>query len=289
MLELHIQARGKINLALDVLRRREDGYHDLRMVMQSVSLSDEIILRENTLGRNTLASPSRYLPTDSRNLAMAALELFCRKTEREGFFADIVLNKHVPVCAGMGGGSSDAAAVLRALWQALEPSLPVETVLSWALELGSDVPFCLLGGTRRAEGRGEILTELPPLPDCTIVLCKPLANVSTKKAFMVLDQAKIRCRPDIPGLEAALRQGTLGPVARRMYNVFEPVMAEEHKDIARLRNQMIERGALGAVMTGSGPTVFGLFENEAAARPVFDELVAQRQRVFLCKNSGSEM
>ncbi|MDR1735795.1 MAG: 4-(cytidine 5'-diphospho)-2-C-methyl-D-erythritol kinase [Oscillospiraceae bacterium] len=285
-----VNAYAKINLALDVLGRRDDGYHNLRMVMQSVSFCDILTLRKSRSGRHTITTEGGKcagLPVGSRNLALLAAELFFARAGIQDVSLDITLDKRIPVCAGLGGGSSDAAAVLLALRGEFAPELPIETLLEWALELGSDVPFCVLGGTALAGGRGEALTPLPPLPPCHIVLCKPPVPVSTRKAFEMIDKVKISRRPDIAGLRAALSREDLPGAARYMYNVFEDTLTEKHRDIRAIHSALLDFGALGAVMSGTGPTVLGVFSDGQAARAARDELSKTFAETYLCESRAS--
>ncbi len=221
---MEIQAFAKLNLTLDILGKREDGYHDLRMVMQSITLADTLTLEENQGEGLRVSANLRFLPTGEKNLAAAAALRFWEALGREPEDLDIRIEKRIPVCAGMAGGSSDAAAVLRALNQrAGEPFSPRE-LAKIGERVGSDVPYCVLGGTALAEGRGEMLTPLAPLPRCWVVACKPDFPISTPELFAQADRVKLRRRPDTAGLVAALEAGDLGGVARRMYNVFEDVL-----------------------------------------------------------------
>lgn len=279
-------ARAKINLALDVLHRREDGYHELSMITQTVGLRDTLSLRpsEGRKHRLILTGPSgAALPADDRNLALAAVRHFLRRAGREDLFFEVTLDKRIPVCAGLGGGSADAAAVLRALRDLLEPELPDETLLEWALELGSDVPCCFKGGTLLAQGRGERLTALAPLPPCHIVLCKPPVSVSTGEAFALLDRTKFRCRPDIPRLREALARGSLREAARYFYNVFEEPITHRHRILADIRGELLHHQALGVVMSGSGPTMLAVYADAENAKAAYDALRLDFAETYLCE------
>lgn len=283
--EITEPARAKINLALDVLRRREDGYHDLCMVTQTVSLCDTLTLRPSDTGQHNLSyagRPAVSLPSDERNLALAAVRLFLYRIGREDLHFQVTLDKRIPVCAGLGGGSADAAAVLRALRTLLALELPDDTLLEWALELGSDVPCCLAGGTLLAEGRGERLTALAPLPLCHIVLCKPPISVSTKEAFALLDKHKYRFRPDIPRLREALERGDVREAAQYIYNVFEEPAVRRYRVLHDIRSELIRHNALGAVMSGSGPTMLGIYATEEDARAAYATLKPEFMETFLC-------
>lgn len=281
---MEIQAFAKLNLTLDILGRREDGYHDLRMVMQSITLADTLTLEENRGEGLRVSANLRFLPTGEKNLAAAAALRFWEALGREPEDLDIRIEKRIPVCAGMAGGSSDAAAVLRALNQrAGEPFSPKE-LARLGERVGSDVPYCVLGGTALAEGRGEVLTPLPPLPRCWVVACKPDFPISTPELFAQADRVKLRRRPDTAGLVAALEAGDLGGVARRMYNVFEDVLpARLYTRVAEIKNILIQCGALGANMSGSGPTAFGLFDRLEAAQEARACLAQRYRDTFLCE------
>ena len=281
---MEVQAYAKLNLSLDILGKRPDGYHELRMVMQSISLADTLTLTEHGGEGLRVRANLHFLPTGERNLAAAAALRFWEARGQEPEDLDIAIEKRIPVCAGMAGGSSDAAAVLRALnAQAGEPFSPLE-LAKIGERVGSDVPYCVLGGTALAEGRGEILTPLPPLPACWVVVCKPDFPVSTPELFAQADRVKLRCRPDTRGLLAALEAGDLGGVARRMYNVFEDVLpARLYTRVAEIKNVLIQCGALGANMSGSGPTAFGLFDRLEAAQEARACLAQRYRDTFLCE------
>ena len=281
---MEIQAFAKLNLTLDILGKREDGYHDLRMVMQSITLADTLTLEENQGEGLRVSANLRFLPTGEKNLAAAAALRFWEALGRELEDLDIRIEKRIPVCAGMAGGSSDAAAVLRALNQrAGDPFSPKE-LARLGERVGSDVPYCVLGGTALAEGRGEVLTPLPPLPRCWVVACKPDFPISTPELFAQADRVKLRRRPDTAGLVAALEAGDLGGVARRMYNVFEDVLpARLYTRVAEIKNILIQCGALGANMSGSGPTAFGLFDRLEAAQEARACLAQRYRDTFLCE------
>ena len=277
---MNIKAHAKLNLTLDIIRKREDGYHDLQMVMQSVSLCDELVITpaEGVGAMNTNLS---YLPADGRNLAQMAAAAF-REATGLGGEVDIAIEKNIPVCAGMGGGSSDAAAVLRAMNEMTGAGLSVAELAKIGEAVGSDVPYCVMGGTALAEGRGEILTPLPSLPHCWVAVCKPSFPVSTPQLFGRVDVRKIVRRPDTAGLLAALEEGDLIGVARRMYNVFEDVMEPRRRgEIDSIKAAMIDCGALGASMSGSGPTVFGLFDDKQMAEQAVFRLGELYKNVYL--------
>lgn len=282
--EFTIQAPAKLNLTLDVLGRREDGYHDLKMVMQSITLADRLTLRPGRAPGIQVSSSFHFLPTGEKNLAGKAAVCFYQALGRPARDLDISITKHVPVCAGMAGGSSDAAAVLRALNRLEGDPFSPEELAHVGEAVGSDVPYCVLGCTALAQGRGEVLTPLSPLPHCWVVACKPDFPVSTPELFARIDSCRIRRRPDADGLMAALEQGDLMEVARRMYNVFEDVLPERQlARVADIKNTLIQQGALGANMSGTGPTAFGLFSSQSQAQAAYDVLKQRYQEVFLAE------
>ena len=285
---MELDARAKINLTLDILRRREDGYHDMQMVMQSVTLADRLTVTPARGAEGQAASDLRFLPTGNKNLAQVAAAAF-REAVGLGGEVDVDIQKRVPVCAGLAGGSADAAAVLRAMNRLSGAGLSPDRLAEIGARAGSDVPFCVLGGTALAEGRGERLTPLPPLPPCRIVICKPPFSISTPQLFGRVNVRKIVRRPDTAGVVAALEAGDLAGVARRMYNVFEDVMEpRRYAEISSIKAELIDCGALGASMSGSGPSVFGLFDSEAAAREALARLRDSYRDVFLCGPGPAE-
>lgn len=285
MKELTIPAYAKINLTLDVLGKRPDGYHDLSMVMQSVSLADQVIIRETGEEGFTLKTDLGFLPGADKNIAGVAARAFARHTGADLSGLEIELQKHIPVCAGTAGGSSDGAAVLRGLNRWFSCGLSLRHLAEIGEEVGSDVPYCVLGCTALAEGRGEKLTCLPALPDCHIVLCKPGFSVSTPELFRRIDELKLRFHPDTAGVLAALEEGDLAGVSRRMFNVFEEALpAQRQAVVEEIKSTLLSRGALGACMSGTGPTVFGIFDDAESAQSVADELKQSYAETFLTKN-----
>lgn len=266
-------AYAKLNLTLDSLGLREDGYHELNMVMQSVSLCDRVTLRFTDGAGIHLSTEWGFLPTDGKNTAIAAAQVFAKAADVNLNGLRIELDKRIPVCAGTAGGSSDAAAVLRGLNRMLGTGFSPEQLAKLGEQVGSDVPYCVLGGTMLAQGRGEILTPLPALPACHIVICKPAFAISTGELFHRLDSVRLRCRPDTQGVIAALERQDLGGVARRMYNVFSDALpASRESVVADIQNSLIQEGALGACLSGTGPTVFGIFEERQQAQAAADVL-----------------
>lgn len=282
MTSLTLPAPAKLNLTLDILGARPDGYHEMEMVMQSVSLCDSIRLDLGFAGGIRASSGLQFLPNDKENLAVAAALAFRRATGQTWRDLLITIDKHIPVCAGTAGGSSDAAAVLRGLNALTGAGLSPQDLAKIGEDVGSDVPYCVLGTTALAGGRGETLTPLPPLPPCWIVLCKPRFSISTPALFRAWDKGKRRLRPDTRGVLLALEAGSLVEVARRMFNVFEGVLPPaQRREIEGIKTALLTAGALGAAMSGSGPTVFGLFSEEASAEAAVDLLREDYEDVFL--------
>ena len=259
------EAPAKINLALDILGKRPDGYHALCSVMQTVSLCDTVELAEG--GEGFTLSMAGFTPPEGRKtLEQRAAEAFFARLGRAMPPLTVAITKRTPAYAGLGGGSADVAALLRILRDRYAPEMEDTTLESIGAEVGSDMPFCLRGGTALAAGRGEILTDLPPLPDCWIVLCKPPFPIPTPMLFARADSVAIRHRPDIPGMRKALENGDLEGVAGRLGNVFEEVLPPECGAVFAIRDALLAAGALGAGMSGSGPTVFEIFREEGLAR-----------------------
>ena len=279
---LVLQAPAKLNLTLDVLGKRPDGYHDLRMVMQSVSLADTVTLRRTEAPGIRVSSNLNYLPNNENNLAVRAANVFFLHAGIESSGLEIALQKRIPVCAGTAGGSSDAAAVLRGLNRLYQTDYTPAELAALGEQVGSDVPYCVIGGTALAEGRGERITPLPPLPDCFLVLCKPGFSVSTPELFHAIDGVRLRCRPDTAGMIAALKQGNLREISMRMYNVFEDVLPNGRRDLIQsIRDEMLDGGALGACMSGTGPTVFGLFTDRDCAEQTAAQLKKSYRDTFV--------
>lgn len=268
--EVSLPAHAKINLTLDVTGRLENGYHTVQMVMQTVALHDDVTVTvtrgEKKPAGIRLECNLPYLPTDERNLAYRAAQLFYDTTGALLETVDIRIEKRIPVAAGLAGGSTDAAAVLRALNALHETCLSDEALCEMGLKLGADVPYCLRGGTMLAEGIGETLSPLPAMPHCFVVLCKPPFGVSTKAVYEQIDQVALTEHPDTPGMIAALEAEDFEGICARLFNVMESVTSQKRRQITEIRTFLTENGADGTVMSGSGPTVFGLFADENRAR-----------------------
>ena len=259
-------AYAKLNLTLDILGRRPDGYHEMRMVMQSVSLCDHLQIQTcSGSGEIRVTTDKSYLPGGEKNLAGKAARLLLERLERRDLDVSIQIEKQIPVGAGLGGGSADAAAVLRGLNALLDCPLTLAELEELGAEAGSDVPFCVRGGTVLAGGRGEKMQTLAPLPPCGLVLCKPDFSVSTAELFALADTRGVTAHPDTGGMLDALRAGDLAGISHRLYNVFEEITQRGAEEIREIRGSLYDCGALGTVMSGTGPTVFGIFHSEAAA------------------------
>ena len=265
MRHMDLKALAKINLGLDVLGRREDGYHDMRMVMQSVYLYDNVKLESREEPGIELSSNLYYLPDDSGNIAYKAAQMMLEEFDLPGGVR-ITLEKHIPVAAGMAGGSANAAAVLFGMNRLFGLHLTREELMERGVKLGADVPYCIMRGTVLAEGIGEKLTVLPSIPRCAVLIAKPPISVSTRVVYEALDSKEIVSHPDIDGLIRALQRGSLRDTAACMGNVLEDVTIPKYPVIREIKEEMLSAGALNAMMSGSGPTVFGLFENKMKAR-----------------------
>lgn len=270
---LSLKAYGKINLGLDVLRRREDGYHDVRMIMQTVGIFDRVDLVWKEEPGIEVETNLYYLPTNENNLVYKAAKLLMDEFQvQEGLL--IRLRKFIPVAAGMAGGSSDAAAVLFGVNKMFRLGLTTEELMERGVKIGADVPYCILRGTALSEGIGEVLTSLSPVPQCQVLVAKPGINVSTKFVYENLHANDLRPEqhPDIDGMIRAIKAQDLQGIADKLGNVLETVTVKEYPVIQEIKDKMLEFGAIGSLMSGSGPTVFGLFTNPKAAQQAYEEL-----------------
>lgn len=280
MTEIRERAYAKLNISLDVTGCREDGYHDMVMVMQTISLCDKLKISLNYSGQVRAGTNLHFIPNDERNLAVRAALRYLEAVGESGRGVQIDIIKRIPVGAGMAGGSSNAAAVLRAMNALYENRFSPEELERLAVKVGSDVAFCVRGGTMLAKGRGEVLSPLPPLPDCRFVICKPEFSISTPELFKKLDAAPLRRHPDTAGIIQALEQGELKEISRRLYNVFEDVDDRRMRTVSEIKSRLLDFGAQGAVMTGTGSAVFGIFGEEKAARIACEGL--GREYRFCC-------
>jgi len=271
--ELHLNAYAKVNLSLDVGAERPDGYHEIESVMHTIALHDAITLREAGPGIEVLVTDGHAVPTDHRNLVARAAQML-RETFGVTRPVQIELTKRIPVAAGLGGGSSDAAVTLLGLVQMWKLRLDGRELLALATQLGADVPFFLEGGGAVARGKGERITYLPPLPTTWVVLARPRVEVSTAWAYRQLPAGGPAARPRTAAMIEAVRREDVREVGRLLHNVFEDIVAQTHPVIKDLKARILRGEAYGASMSGTGPSVFGLMANEAAARKVADDLRA---------------
>lgn len=268
MNEISLKALAKINLGLDVVRRREDGYHEVRMIMQTIHLYDRLEIKKTGSGDITMETNLSFLPTNENNLVYKAAKLLKDEFEiKEGVHVN--LKKHIPVAAGMAGGSTDAAAVLYGMNRIFKLGLSKKELMERGVKIGADVPYCLMRGTALAEGIGEDLSALPPMVKCPVLIAKPSVNVSTKFVYENLKLDDTMVHPDIDALVADIKAQDLKKIAADMGNVLETVTIPNYPVIADIKQYMLEHGAVNAMMSGSGPTVFGLFEKEETAQEAF--------------------
>ena len=274
MMTLTLRANAKINLTLDVLFKRADGYHQVEMIMQAIELADILNIEEKSSSDISIASNVVHLPCDQRNLAYQAAMLI-RDACQVKSGVHIFLEKNIPMSAGLAGGSTDAAGVLLGLNRLWKLGLTLKELEALGARLGSDVPFCLRGGTALATGRGELLESLASLPPCYVVLAKPRIGVSTSWVYGKYRNNGLLTHPDTAGVKVALGQGDLPGVAHHLSNMLESVTVPEYPQIRKLKQRMIEYGAMASLMSGSGPTVFGLVEDKSKAEYIADRLRSQ--------------
>ncbi len=279
MKRVTLPAYAKLNLTLDILRKREDGYHDMQMIMQSVELHDDVTVAMTESGE--VVCHCGDIPGDESNLAVKAARAFFDATGIVPGGLVIDIEKRIPAQAGMAGGSSDAAATLRALRKLLRPDMLGEELEHIGARVGSDVPYCLRGGTALAEGRGERLTSLRPAPPFHVLLCKPEFDIPTPALFARVRVSELWGRPDTAGMLAAIHRGDADGVAARIKNVFESVLPPEFAGVFDIKARMRQLGAEAVAMTGSGPTVFGLFRDYALVRDAYIILAEEHERTYL--------
>lgn len=268
---ISLKALAKINLGLDVVRRREDGYHEVRMIMQTIHLYDRLDIAKTTESGIQITSNLAYVPTNENNLVHKAGKLLMDEFQiKEG--VSVHLQKRIPVAAGMAGGSSDAAAMLYGMNQMFDLGLSRKELMERGVKIGADVPYCLMRGTALAEGIGEKLTGLPPMVKCPVLIAKPQISVSTKFVYENLKLDDETIHPDIDQLVTDIKNKDLSQIASHMGNVLESVTIPEYPVIAQIKEQMMRSGATGAMMSGSGPTVFGLFEDEEVAKRAYEDM-----------------
>jgi 4-diphosphocytidyl-2-C-methyl-D-erythritol kinase len=264
MESIRLKARAKINLGLDVLGKREDGYHDVRMVMQTVGLYDRMIITRIPEDEIRIISNLSFLPVNENNLVYKAAKLLKDTYNLRGG-VEVDLNKFIPVAAGMAGGSTDAASTLFGINKLFNLNLSVGKMMELGVKLGADVPYCVMRGTALAEGIGEKLTRLSPVPHMWLLVAKPPVNVSTRLVYEKLDMGGVKKHPDIDGMLSAIKKQDISAIAALMGNVLEEVTIPLYPVIETIKNDMKEHGALNAMMSGSGPTVFGIFPDEKTA------------------------
>lgn len=283
MTTLYEGAFAKLNLTLDVLDKRPDGYHDIKSVMQTISIRDDVEIDVDTDKEWTLSCDQKGVPTDERNLAWKAAKVFYEHTKFETSGIAIRITKRIPMEAGLGGGSADAAAVLRALNRHYGEPLSVLALAELGALVGSDVPFCTLCGTAMVEGRGERLRKLPDMPDCCFVVCKPDFSSSTPELYQKIDETAIPKRPDHQAMESALLAGDLGKVAENIYNVFDPVVTQDHLELNYIKSIFNSYGSVAQQMTGSGSAVFAIVPDFEFAAVICSMLKENYPQVYIAK------
>ena len=281
MTTLYEPAYAKINLTLDVLGKRDDGYHDLRSIMQTISLRDDIEIDVGTGKPWCLKCDAEGVPTDERNLAWKAAKLYCDTMNKDPEGLEIRITKRIPSQAGLGGGSADAAAVLRALNSHFGEPLSIWALAELGAQVGSDVPFCVVGGTMMCEGRGERMRKLPDMPKCVIVVCKPDFPISTPELFRKIDEKVIGQRPNQQAMESALLAGDVLKVAQNLCNVFDPVVTEDHLELNYIKSIFNSYGALGQQMSGSGSAVYCIVEEFEYAAVICNMLRENYPQVYI--------
>lgn len=266
-----LKSYGKINLGLDVLRRREDGYHEVRMIMQTVGLYDVLTMKKRKDDKIEMTCNLSFLPTDERNLVYKAVKLIKDKYHiKDG--VEINLSKRIPVAAGMAGGSSNCAAALKGMNQLFDLGLSIDELCEIGVTLGADVPYCIWGGTALSEGIGEKLSRVDAMPDCYILIAKPGISVSTAFVYKNLDLPALSKYPDIDGMLECLKEKDLTGICDRLENVLETVTIKEYPIIEKVKKHLMDQGAKGALMSGSGPTIFAIFEDKKTADDAMESL-----------------
>jgi 4-diphosphocytidyl-2-C-methyl-D-erythritol kinase len=283
MTTLYEGAFAKLNLTLDVLGKRPDGYHDLKSVMQTISVRDDIEIDVGTGEPWRLLCDKEGIPTDETNLAWKAAKVFFDAVKKDPEGLEIRIVKRIPSGAGLGGGSADAAAVLRALNRHYGHPFSVGALAELGAQVGSDVPFCTLCGTAMVEGRGEKLRKLPDMPDCVFVVCKPEFSISTPELYRKIDEKEVAKRPDNRAMESAILAGDLGKVAENLCNVFDPIVTEEHLELNYIKSIFNSYGAAGYQMTGSGSAVFAIVPDFEFAAVICNMLRDNYPQVFIAK------
>lgn len=283
MTTLYEGAFAKLNLTLDVLGKREDGYHDLSSVMQTVAVRDDVEIDVGTGKPWNLICTQEGVPNDERNLAWKAAKVFFEHHKVDPNGIEIRIHKRIPSQAGMGGGSADAAAVLRALNKHYDEPFSIYALAELGAQVGSDVPFCTIMGTCLVEGRGERIRKLPNMPDCVFVVCKPEFSVSTPELYQKIDQVAIPSRPNNQMMESAILAGDLDKVCDNVLNVFDPVVTQEHLELNYIKSIMTSYGAKICQMTGSGSAVFAIMDSLEYAIILCDMLRPHYPQIYMCK------
>ena len=283
MTTLYEPAYAKVNLTLDVLGKRPDGYHDLKSVMQTISVRDDVEIDLGTGKPWALSCDKEGIPCDERNLAWKAAKVYCDAMNKDPEGLEIRITKRIPSEAGLGGGSSDAAAVLRALNRYYDNPLSILALAELGAQVGSDVPFCVVGGTVMCEGRGERLRKLPDMPDCIFVVCKPDFPISTPELFRKIDEKTIGQRPDQQAMESALLAGDLERVAKNLCNVFDPVVTEDHLELNYIKSIFSTYGAFGYQMSGSGSAVYCMVSEFEIAAVICEMLRENYPQIYIAK------
>ena len=283
MTTLFEPAYAKINLTLDVLGKRDDGYHDLKTVMQTISLRDDIEIDVGTGKPWKLVCDKDGIPNDERNLAWKAAKLFCDTLQKDPGGLEIRITKRIPSQAGLAGGSADAAAVLRALNGHFGSPLSIWALAELGAQIGSDVPFCVVGGTMMCEGRGERMRKLPDMPECVIVVCKPEFSISTPELFRAIDSKQIAHRPDHQAIERALLAGDLLKISQNLCNVFDPVVTQDHPELNYIKSIFNTYGSIGYQMSGSGSAVYGVVAEFEVAAVICNMLKENYPEIYISK------
>ena len=280
---LSLNAYAKINLCLDVVGRLENGYHQVRMIMQTVGIHDTLTF-ERTTGEIKITSDAGEIPLGEDNLIYKAASLMRERFQIAGGVS-VRLEKRIPVAAGMAGGSTDAACTMKAMNLLYDLGLSEEELCTLGVQIGADVPYCILGGTALSEGIGEVLTKLPPMPECVLLVAKPEIGVSTKEVYERIDRHEITDHPDVDGMQGAIAENDLDGVVKRLANVLATVTEEMHPVVQKIREVMLSQGALGSLMSGSGPSTFGIFESEEKARAAGEQIreLGLAKQIFVTK------
>lgn len=275
------KAYAKVNIALDVIGKREDGYHLLKMIMQAIDLYDEIIVEK--IGKGIKINCNKpYVPTDERNLAYKAAKLFIDKFNINSGVS-ITIKKNIPVSAGLAGGSTDCAAVLKLMNDIFKTNLTDQELMDLGVKLGADVPYCIVGGTALCEGIGEKITKIKPFKDKILVLVKPPFGVSTKAVYQEFDLSKVVFHPNVEGLIKNIEKDNLDYVAKNMKNLLENVTLLKYKEIISIKQAMIENGSIGSMMSGSGPTVFAFFDDMVKAQKCYDIMKKKYKDTYITR------